>query len=407
MAKNSPRKLTTPETKPESEAISSDANLAVVQTSMPPATQMEIMTQTPDRGSDCRSSDNDRPDDKPPAEGELPPIELYPRRVYVKGREERYTPFLVLRYAAGDTGGRPLPGGTVFWHSPDVWVRSSQGINQPVAGEANRMFARINNRGRMDAGWVHVRFWWANPSLAITEANAHLVGTADISVPSGQSRVVECPTPWVPVIENGGHECILTEAWAPELDPLIAPLEPVTDRHVGQKNLHVIQVVSGASFRFILEAMNISPSKQQVLVHARALTGEEAVRNLTAPDIGLSKRQLTAAPRPAPMRLDMAAQGTFPMSTQTTYARRLLARQAAAAHHPQEQCQPIGGVVITETLEAGELRTVKISGRVPGGARPGEAFGYEIIQRVGDMVTGGYNVYVVVVENTQGVCPGR
>ena len=162
--------------------------------------------EDPTHGNDdpCDPPTGDPPgDDEPPKDGELPPIELYPRPVRVKQRKERYTPFLVVRYAAGDNGARPLPGGTVFWHSPDVWVISSQGINQPVAGEPNAMFCRVNNRGRMDAGWVRVRYWWANPSLAITEANAHLVGTADAYVPSGQSVIVECPTPWVPL--SVGH----------------------------------------------------------------------------------------------------------------------------------------------------------------------------------------------------------
>lgn len=381
-----------------SETIHPEGALTAFPPHMSPEGEMEdgIPPSSPDSQGDF--SNQDRPEEKPPSEGRLPPIELYPKRVYVKGREERYTPFLVLRYASGDSGSRSLPAGTVFWHSPDVWVCGSQGMNQPVAGEANRMFARINNLGRMDAGWVHVRFWWANPSLAITEANANLVGTADVHVPSGQSRVVECPTPWVPVMENGGHECILAEAWAPELDPLIAPLDPVTDRHVGQKNLHVIQVANGKSFRFVLEAMNISPTMQEVMVHARALTVEEVVRELTSPDIGLSKKELICASRPAPIRMNMADQGIFPMSTQTTHARRVLARQQAGTHDNQQVCMPVGGVVIRETLEAGELRNVKISGKVPSSARPGETFGYQIIQRMGDMITGGYNLYVTVVE---------
>src|SRR5581483_740840 len=40
-------------------------------------------------------------------------------------RQRHYTPWLVIRYDAGDYGGRPLPAGTVFWESPDVWVTST------------------------------------------------------------------------------------------------------------------------------------------------------------------------------------------------------------------------------------------------------------------------------------------
>ena len=117
--------------------------------------------------------------------------------------KDRFTPFIVLRYDSGDTGARALAPGTIFWHSPDVWVVSSAGVNVPVAGEANKVFARVNNWGLKDATPVEVRFWWANPSLAITEAFAHPIGTATgVFVTAGASVIVECPDAWVPVIEN-------------------------------------------------------------------------------------------------------------------------------------------------------------------------------------------------------------
>src|SRR3974390_1876487 len=96
--------------------------------------------------------------------------------------DKHYTPWLVVRYAAGDVGSRPLPGGTVFWESPDVWVVSSLGGNQPVPGEPNTVFARVLNLGLEDATGVTVRFWWANPSIAISEATAHLIGLGSTNI---------------------------------------------------------------------------------------------------------------------------------------------------------------------------------------------------------------------------------
>src|SRR5579862_9298351 len=46
--------------------------------------------------------------------------------------KQTYSPWLVVRYAPGDIGDRPLAPGAVFWESPDVWVVSSRGLNQPV-----------------------------------------------------------------------------------------------------------------------------------------------------------------------------------------------------------------------------------------------------------------------------------
>ena len=115
----------------------------------------------------------------------IPPLQ-FPRETGT-----HYTPWLLVRDAVGDMGGRPLPGGTVFWESPDVWVQSSLGINQPVVGEANHVFARVTNFGLQYATGVIVKFWWANPSLAITETTANLIGIGWANIPSGWSVTVQ------------------------------------------------------------------------------------------------------------------------------------------------------------------------------------------------------------------------
>ncbi len=248
----------------------------------------------------------------------------------------------------------------------------------------------------MDAGWVRVRYWWANPSLAITEANAHLVGTADAYVPAHDSVVVECPTQWVPVLQSSGHECIPAEAVVPELDPLMDPLEPATDRHVGQKNLHVIQALAGASWHMDIEAMNISPAGQKVTVQARALSAEEMQTTLTSPVVGLSARKFKAAAQPALARLDFAADGTSLTAPQTNYARRLLSQTIQAKAGGGKDCQPVAAITAAQTLEPFEIRKVSIKGQVPPEAQPGDIYGFQLVQRIGDMVTGGYTLYVMV-----------
>ncbi|HWZ03882.1 MAG TPA: hypothetical protein VNX40_09765, partial [Mucilaginibacter sp.] len=155
------------------------------------------------------------------------------------------TTWIVVRADFSDQGDRPLAPGTVFWESPDVWVQSSAGINQPVPGENNTVFATINNYGLQDATGIMVKFWWADPSLAITEATAHLIGTGFVDVPSGWSVQLQCPTPWVPVVENGGHECLIAEAFIQVIDPLTAPMDPMDDRHVGQKNEQLLLLQKG------------------------------------------------------------------------------------------------------------------------------------------------------------------
>ena len=203
-----------------------------------------------------------------------------------------YTPWLVVRYAVGDIGDRPLPAATVFRESPDVWVVSSRGINQPVVGEANQVFGRVTNYGLLQANGVVVKFWWADPSLAITEASAHLIGVAFTNIPSLRSQVVQCPHPWVPIeeIRPGARE-----SFAPRTR-LFA--------------------------RRLLEA---------------ALPGEGGDGFCQAP-------QLTHTVNP----------------------------------------------------EAWESMAVELRGTVPAGAKPGDTFVLRVLQRVANLVIGGYTVAVLV-----------
>ena len=70
-------------------------------------------------------------------------------RVQTPGRDGKlrdvppFTPWLLIRYSATDLGARPLPPGTVFWASPDIWVESSDPLGNPVAGQDNFLHARL------------------------------------------------------------------------------------------------------------------------------------------------------------------------------------------------------------------------------------------------------------------------
>src|SRR5690242_4865482 len=81
------------------------------------------------------------------------PIIYFPRETRI-----HYTPWLVVRYAIGDNGSRPVPAGSITWESPDIFVKSRLGTNQPIPGEDNTVFARVSNLGLQDATGVIVRF---------------------------------------------------------------------------------------------------------------------------------------------------------------------------------------------------------------------------------------------------------
>jgi hypothetical protein len=138
--------------------------------------------------------------------------------------------------------------GSPYWYlSPDIWVVPGSdptgSPGSPIAGQPAYVWANVENNGTDDASGVVVQFWWANPSLQVTRSNATLIGTANTDVPAGGSQQVLCLVPWIPVMVNGGHECLIAVAVDPA-DPLPNPLpdafDPLTYPQVAQKNLSVL-----------------------------------------------------------------------------------------------------------------------------------------------------------------------
>jgi hypothetical protein len=308
-----------------------------------------------------------------------------------------YTSWLLVRYAPGDTGARPLPSGAVFWESPDVWVESSLGINQPVVGQPNRLFARVTNLGFQYATGVTVKFWWADPSLAITETTANLVGFGSADIPSGWSVIIPCRDPWIPVQENGGHECLIAEAYIPKFDPLSAPMDPVDDRHVGQKNEQLVTLAPGESFKINVNAVNVLPLAQELTLQIQPL------RMATLPPLLAARTAILPVklqPPSAVLPVALAHNESAAVYTgpSTMFARRLLRLTQQATDGAVMDCSAPVQVSHTARFEPWESRAISVTGNVPSGAKTGQTFGFRIVQRCGNVVTGGYTVYVVVLD---------
>lgn len=172
-------------------------------------------------------------------------------------RKDSYLPYLVVRANPGDRGQRPLPNGTVFWESPDIFVIPNQsadtapdmpsnpgGVAQ--AGVPNTVFAHVWNLGRGPAFDVRVEFYWFNPTLGIEESDANLIGFTYVSLGNRNSMkshaLVRCPVDWIPSFVNNGHECLVVRAFAPMSDPLGPNSWSASkNRHVAQRNIAVLQ----------------------------------------------------------------------------------------------------------------------------------------------------------------------
>jgi hypothetical protein len=108
-------------------------------------------------------------------------------------RKSSYLPYLVVRANPADRGQRPLPAGTVFWESPDVFVMPNQPVNgapavpanlggMAQAGVPNTIFAHVWNLGNAPAFDVIVEFYWFNPTLGIELSDANYIGRSVVSL---------------------------------------------------------------------------------------------------------------------------------------------------------------------------------------------------------------------------------
>ena len=305
-----------------------------------------------------------------------------------------YTPWLLVRYQVGDMGARPLPSGTVFWESPDIWTQGSMGMNHPVVGEPTQVYGQVTNFGAQGTSTAMITYWWANPSMAITTATANAIGTASmLSIPSMNMLPFLCPQTWTPVEENGGHECLLIEAFVPVFDPLIDPMQPVYDRHVGQKNEYLVQLMRGQSMHFQLDSFNFSREEQEIAVEAvRGEVSHNLIGRLEAARgyRGASPAYVAGHHEVIPT-LDVAAKAARHVTHAAGHADRLLSQTAPGAHHLGK---PLASV--TRRFAPGSIHKVEIAATLPAHARPGELYSLRIFQRIGDTITGGYTIYMTL-----------
>jgi hypothetical protein len=141
-----------------------------------------------------------------------------------------------------------ITDGSPWWLSPDIWTVPGDDPDgapgMPIVGEQCFLYARVTNNGTEGVQNATVRFYWANPSVGFDRNTANHIGDANVSLDVGETQDVLCLVPWMPTFVNGGHECVLAEAFHSS-DPL--PASPdfnvPTDRHVAQRNLSVLMMM--------------------------------------------------------------------------------------------------------------------------------------------------------------------
>lgn len=234
--------------------------------------------------------------------------------------------------------------GNPWWLSPNVWValstnpgEASPGEQNPVVGLQYLATANITSQASTGFQFGTVYFFWANPALSITTANANQIGSAQVTIAAGQSAVVQCTSPWTPtLLPNGsGHECLVAavveDATPNQMGPPPANLDGNNDPTVGQRNLGVVAMGNQMQSRFIypFEIFNGGRDEQTFEIVAepapleqarpflRGLPGGERI--LTQPG-KLSQFGIAKTPRPEPKHCE-AAERSVPKLSLGPHAR--------------------------------------------------------------------------------------
>lgn len=282
------------------------------------------------------------------------------------------SPRLVIESSVEDDGIRPLLG--AFWLSPDIWVETNNGVVVPSgqiqAGDEYRIAVKVWNKGYGATFGATVEFYWGDPSTDIQGGMLTEVAPAvsGLMIQPGDYVTVRSAL-WVPVIVNGGHECLVVRAYDDLFDPPLADSPPGSDfhagmnRHVAQKNISKIRAVAGEHVLIPLFVENSSDAHQ----HTRILVQEVSVSEGPA---RVPRKLLYLGV----LRKDL----TLPRNIHPDFSRMV-------------------DRVLDFTLAPGERRRLEVAGAVPNDGVPGEQISVRVSKFVGCCISGGIDRVIEIV----------
>lgn len=200
-------------------------------------------------------------------------------------REFKETSFLYIRSYGADTGLRPFSD-IVFWNSPDLQL---QLISAPEtfttelqAGSTYTIRCRLHNTGDVTVPYPKVQFYLCDPTLGFDTRFATHIGTTqyDGLLLPGMHDFLEFPYDVPPA--EAGHKCLFARTYS--FSPLDRPvdvydLNPRIDRHIGQKNLHIVGQGSAYQFNIVhqpnmAERIDFLPMTRQAIAMLQLPTME-------------------------------------------------------------------------------------------------------------------------------------
>lgn len=178
-------------------------------------------------------------------------------------------------------------GSPSWWLSNDIWVTPAgdpttpPGLTDPTAGKPYNVSVRVHDKysQAVTSGWNLFLCWaipTAGPIPIPTAASGQILNNAAISVTVPAMGTVQlAPSPWTPVFENGGHECLVAMAYNEQAVGFpVTSLNgdaPDTDTYsIAQKNLGVVEIGSGMRrFQYAFQVTNGDDEERSVVIEAR------------------------------------------------------------------------------------------------------------------------------------------
>lgn len=185
--------------------------------------------------------------------------------------------YLYIRDHPADDGTEPLPAALPAWLSPDITIIKPNGTRggEAVAGQPNQIEVFVTNAGGIDAIGAYVDVFLAGPTTGWTPTTAALVGGGPLDIPGYNRRAMTLT--WTPLAAEAGHRCVLARV------SLIIPpdtyadntiFDVVGDRHIAQRNIHVLALGGAEQAQFMFQIVNPDPEPAEFRVFVNELRDE-------------------------------------------------------------------------------------------------------------------------------------
>ena len=157
------------------------------------------------------------------------------------------TPFLVIPWAPGDQGARPLSAAQALYSQAIGWTVANPAAPGGWQDFQLQLSCAVANLGSVASPAAMIEFYTgshfgiqqqghATLSPAEVRADVKLLGRATFTAPPGVVRTVRCPVPWVPHSYQAALQGILVQVNDLFTDPWTAPFDAINDRHVGRND---------------------------------------------------------------------------------------------------------------------------------------------------------------------------